>query len=504
MKKRFIDFIIYFNLDRLISDNSFKRCMTTDGENSIEPDRKNVNRQLIALYISTFLLRIGFAASLILFDWTLVFVIESKLGHDAASEFGPIALTSFAAITFLLAEIMLTGYYGHRSDATGVKPIIMFATFGAAVVLILYAPAPLLLHASDDAWTSIILVLLYLALIHFLHGVVASGKVSPTLGFINYNSTDENRALRMGLYDNAILYGRAVGMPLGGFLWWWVKIDEEGILLEEQTRRLSYTFPYLSILLVIAGLLIVFGIENTPLHKEVKPFSLKEDVTLAARVMLEEKRRPLLAPWLAMAALIGSVSLWGPSIAFRTESGEERSILALIPVIVIVVALAIPAPLWGRYADTHSRRAGMAWGIAGLPILGIGTAIFVITGSPGGFSLSNIWFLAAIVPGIMFFSAMVPVLMGALGDTAEKDIHDDGQIMSGYHFIIAGGEIIGILIGGLLIAIFALIEEATGLFGGQGNALIGGFLLFELILLIIVLVGVVRIPKDNLVKKNKQ
>ncbi len=468
-----------------------------------KPSDESISKQLLALYVSTFLLRIGFAASLILFDWTLIFAIESQLGHAAASEFGPIALTSFAAITFLIAEIMFTGYYGHRSDVTGVKPIIMFATFGAAVVLIGYAPAPLMLNIVDDAWLSVIFVVLYLAFIHFLHGVVASGKVSPTLGFINHNSTDENRSYRMGLYDNAILYGRAIGMPLGGLLWFWLKVDEEGISLEEQTKRLSMTFPYLGIILLIAGLLILFGIENTPHRDDVKPFSLKEDITLAARVMIDEKRKPLLAPWLALSALIGSVSLWGPSIAFRSGTGEERSISALIPIIVIIVALAIPAPFWGKYADTHDRKSGMKYGIAGLPVLAVGAAIFFIAGSPGGFSLSNIWFLTAIVPGIMFISALVPVLMGALGDTAEKGIHDDGAVMSGYHFIIAMGEIIGILVGGLLIAVFALLETATGIFGSQANALLGGFLLFEFVLLVIVIWGVIKIPTENLSRKKE-
>ncbi|MCY3411896.1 MAG: MFS transporter [Candidatus Heimdallarchaeota archaeon] len=478
--------------------------MDAVAEQELPPDRQNVNRQLVALYISTFLLRIGFAASLILFDWTLVFGIETHLGHEAASEFGPIFLTSFAAITFLIAEIMFTGYYGHRSDSTGVKPILLWATLGAAVVLVLYAPAPYFLLLSDHGWTAVIYMVLYLALIHFLHGVVASGKVSPTLGFINYNSEDHNRALRMAWYDNAILYGRAVGMPFGGMLWFWMGVDEHGITYEEQVSRLARTFPVLGIILVISALLILFGINNTPKHTEVKPFSLKEDVTLAARVMLEPKRKPLLAPWLALAALIGSVSLWGPSIAFRSsEAGEERSVDALIPIIVIIVALALPAPLWGKYADSHDRKSAMKLGISGMPLLGVGALIFVLAGSPGGFDLSNFWFLAAIVPGIMVISALVPVLMGALGDTAEKGIHDDGQVMSGYHFIIALGEIIGILIGGIAIALFALLETATGIFGGQSNALLGGFLLFELILLVVVIVGVLKIPQDHMDKNRK-
>jgi MFS family permease len=472
---------------------------------------KGKTSELIALLISTFLLRIGFAASLILFDWQLIWGIESTLGLDAVSEFGPIFLTAFASITFLIAEIFLTGYYGHRSDRTGVKPIILFATLGAAVVLLLYAPASLILDSlknSQGAYTSLFMMVMYIALIHFLHGIVASAKVSPTLGYINHFSTDHNRALRMAYYDNAVLYGRAVGMPFGGLLWFWLGVEEDGISVHEQAKRIAWIYPILSLILIFAALFIIFGIRNTPEHKDVHPFSIKNDLILAAKVMLDPKRKPLLMPWLALAAIIGSVSLWGPSIAFRTEGGEDRALDALTPVVILVVALALPAPLWGRYADTHDRRSALNIGIAGLPVLVIG----LIIGFPfykDDPSLSNIPLLFSVVPGIMLFSALVPVLMGALGDTAEYGSHDDGQIMSGYHFIIAAGEIIGILIGGLFIGIFAFLQQLTGWFGstetvdneissGENNALLVGFLLFEIILIFIVLRGVLKIPHRNL------
>jgi hypothetical protein len=187
---------------------------------------KGKTSELIALLVSTFLLRIGFAASLILFDWQLIWGIESTLGLDAVSEFGPIFLTAFAS-----------------------KPIILFATLGASVVLLLYSPASLLLDSvknSQGAYTSLLVMVMYIALIHFLHGIVASAKVSPTLGYINHFSTDHNRALRMAYYDNAVLYGRAVGMPFGGLLWFWLGVEEDGISVHEQAKRIAWIYPILS------------------------------------------------------------------------------------------------------------------------------------------------------------------------------------------------------------------------------------------------------------------
>jgi MFS family permease len=463
------------------------------------------NKELTALLVSTFLLRIGFASSLILFDWQLVWGIENTLGLDAVSDFGPIFLTAFASVTFLIAEIFLTGYYGHRSDRRGVKPIILFATFGAGFVLLLYSPSSLLLASAKDNYSnymSLIIMVGYLALIHFLHGVVASAKVSPTLGYINHFSTDHNRSLRMAYYDNAVLYGRAVGMPFGGLLWFLLGVEDDGISVDEQARRIALAYPILTLILVIATLFIIFGIQNTPEQEEVHPFSIKEDIILAAQVMYHEDRKPLLIPWLALASIIGSVSLWGPSIAFRTGGeSEERALEALIPVVVIVVALALPAPLWGWYADRHDRRAALNIGIAGLPVIIIGALI----GFPfysDDISLSNIYLLLSVVPGVMLFSALVPVMMGALGDTAEHGGHEDGRVMSGYHFIIATGEVIGILVGGIFIGVFAFIQSITEWFGegtdGDGNALLIGFLLFEVILIILVVRGVMKIPHREL------
>ena len=473
-------------------------------DNGFDHPESKVNKELVALYISTFLLRIGFAASLILFDWVLVWGIESALGHEAVNDFGPIFLTAFASITFLIAEIMLTGYYGHRSDKSGAKPIILWATFGAAFVLLLYSPTSYILVKTGLGIFGVILMVSYLALIHFLHGVVASGIVSPTLGFINFHSYDHNRSLRMAYYDNAILYGRAVGMPLGGLLWIMWKVDEKGIGVEEQAKRIAEIFPLLSIVLLIAAALILFGVKNTPQKDEVHDFTIKEDITLAAKVMFEPNRKHLVVPWVALSAIIGSVSLWGPSIAFRSTGVAEeegRALNALIPVVVMVIALALPAPIWGKLADSHSRKKILNVGIAGLPVLGIGALI----GYPyyaGEISLSNPYLLGSIVPGIMMISALVPVLMSYLGDTAEKGIHDDGRVMSGYHFIIAAGEIVGILIGGILIGIFAIIEDIFHIFGDRNTALLVGFLVFEFILLILVIQGILQMPED-LDGKNK-
>ena len=89
--------------------------------------------------------------------------------------------------------------------------------------------------------------------------------------------------------------------------------------------------------------------------------------------------------------------------------------------------------------------------------------------------------------------------MGILGDTAEESA--DGVVMSGYHFVIATGEIIGVLGGGLFIGLFAIFQSFTGLFGtgqkGADLALLFGFVLFELILVTIMFFGILKLPENE-------
>ncbi|MHA2097373.1 MAG: hypothetical protein ACW99A_01695, partial [Candidatus Kariarchaeaceae archaeon] len=109
---------------------------------SAEGSRRSNRVEMISLYLSTFLLRTGFGAAILLFDWLLVWALE--IGDYSTTSGFAILLISFAAITYYLAEIMLTGYYGSSSDKIGSKPILLFATIGAGVVLLLYAPASLI------------------------------------------------------------------------------------------------------------------------------------------------------------------------------------------------------------------------------------------------------------------------------------------------------------------------------------------------------------------------
>lgn len=455
--------------------------------------------ELIALYASTFLLRTGFGAAIILFDWLLVWALE--IGGYTTTDATSILLISFAAITYYIAEIGLTGYYGSSADRIGAKPILLYATIGAAVVLLLYAPSSLIYVKISNPAVAIVVLSFYLATIHFVHGIFASAKVAPTLGFINSLSTYENRALHMAWYDNAILYGRAAGIMFGGFLWIILKVDDKENK-DDQALQIAKTFPVLTLLLALAAILIVFGLNDTE-HGDIKrnKFSIKEDVSIAARVMLSKERRPMLIPWLSIAALIGSASLWGPTVSFiiSGEEGEHRGYNALLPLIVVLIGLALPAPFWGWFADKKGRKTTLKVGLFGLPIMGLLGAGIGYPFYKDDISISNMNFLLSALPGAFMFSALIPVLMGILGDTAEES--SDGEVMSGYHFVIAMGEIIGVLVGGFFIGTFSLIQSWTGFFGdgkdGTNLAILIGFVLFELILVAGMFVGILRIPEKE-------
>ncbi|MFV2015152.1 MAG: MFS transporter, partial [Candidatus Heimdallarchaeota archaeon] len=405
------------------------------------------------------------------------------------------------AITYYIAEIALTGYYGSSSDKIGSKPILLYATIGASIVILFYAPSSLIFIQISDPLIAIIVLTFYLATVHFIHGIFASAKVAPTLGFINHLSTNDNRALHMAWYDNAILYGRAAGIMLGGFLWIIMKVDGKETV-DDQAIQIAKTFPFLSILLVIATLLIVFGLKDTEnTNVKRKKFSIKEDVSIAARVMLSKERRPMLIPWLSIAALIGSASLWGPTISFilSGEESDNRGYEALLPLIIVLVGLALPAPFWGMFADRKGRKTTLKVGLLGLPIVGLLGAAIGYPFYKDDISISNIYFLLSALPGAFMFSALIPVLMGILGDTADEST--DGEVMSGYHFVIAMGEIIGVLGGGLFIGMFSMFQSLTSIFGegedGARLAILIGFILFELILVAGMFVGILRLPENK-------
>lgn len=457
-------------------------------------------RELIVLYIATFLLRTGFGGAIILFDWTLIWAIEHSLGIDQTASVQAILLISFAAITYYIAEILMTGYYGNRADKTGAKPILMYATIGATVVLLFYSLSSYFYVHISNLTLALILMTIYLALIHFIHGVFASAKVAPTLGFINSYSTDENRTLHMSFYDNAILYGRAVGIFAGGFIWIAMKVDAAETV-EAQATQIMKTYPFLALIVLVAVVLLHFGMKNIEVQETDHKFSFKEDIKIAATVMLEPSRRPMLLPWISIAALIGSASLWGPTVSFILSSSDDthRGYNALIPLLIILVGLALPAPLWGLVADRKGKKFTLKVGLYGLPVAGV---LGLLIGYPffkDDLSLSNIYLLLSILPAAFMFSAFIPVLMGALGDTAEKD--HDGKVMSGYHFVIAAGELFGILVGGLVIGLFAMIQEWTGIFGdgqhGYGIAILMGFVLFEGVLVVGMIIGILKLPDPS-------
>ena len=143
--------------------------------------KDSTRRDLLALYLSTFLLRAGFGGVILIFDWLLVWGIEHALGIENTASTQAILLISFSAITYYVAEIMLTGYYGNRSDKIGMKPVIMYATIGGAITMLLYLPSPLIFAGISNMVAALYMMTLYLAVIHFVHGIFASAKVAPRM-----------------------------------------------------------------------------------------------------------------------------------------------------------------------------------------------------------------------------------------------------------------------------------------------------------------------------------
>ena len=75
----------------------------------VNPENNPHRKELIYLYLSTFLLRTGFGGVIIIFDWTLVWGIENALGIENSASGTAILLISISALTYYFIEIALTG-----------------------------------------------------------------------------------------------------------------------------------------------------------------------------------------------------------------------------------------------------------------------------------------------------------------------------------------------------------------------------------------------------------
>ena len=434
-------------------------------------DEKTRNRALLLLYVATYIFRIAFGATILLIDTYLIYLYNLIYYKQHGTLAPPTDMTLIwiliiVALTYYISESIFAGVIGYFNDHKDVRLIIIYSAYIGAIAMLSYV-----LGILTDLWHDIIVF----AVAHAIHGVAAAMKVTSTVTIITRLSTYEDRGRHMGLYDFTLFLGRVSGIALGGLLWGifatsediealFHDVDDIG-LVQSIIKSGLFSFGVLAVFLIIAGLMLT-RLPSLPPERKVDGISVKDAALAPIRefMVMFRERRDLAIPWFFMASLFGLILLWGPRLLL-IELGQGGEMSGFIGGY-IGLLLGLPAPLWGLIADKIGRKKTVAIGISGFALLVVSIASAVL--------LFNVHYQDPMLfiiasPSIIFLAALGPSFLARLGDTSERGKH--GEVMAGYQFTLALGEINGILSGALSIFIATLIfkgtewEHLAGLFG---------------------------------------
>ncbi|RLG40537.1 MAG: hypothetical protein DRO05_06095, partial [Thermoproteota archaeon] len=158
---------------------------------SCRPIKLRRIKSLLALYLATFVLRLGFGQIALLLPWKL-----ADLGV-------PIQSLGFIMASNALAEMIAAFPAGFLSDRFRRKPIIMIGLIGASFSFMLY------LHAFSGKM---------LLFAHATLGIFEAMTISPVLAAIVDRTAVGQRGQAMGLYNSTVTAGYILGPPLAGMM----------------------------------------------------------------------------------------------------------------------------------------------------------------------------------------------------------------------------------------------------------------------------------------------
>ncbi|MGN7410441.1 MULTISPECIES: MFS transporter [unclassified Sporosarcina] len=308
--------------------------------------------------------------------------------------------------TFISALIM-SPIWGRIADKYGFKPILIINGFGIAISVFLMG----FIHSVEAFF-----------ILRLLNGVV-TGFIPTSLAFISANTKREEAGKRLGTLQMGSVTGTLFGPVLGGLL-----ADAFGF---------KYTFVITSISVIIAALIIIFGI------KEQRKVKTGREVVYSRKTILSGLlHHRLMLNVMVVTALIqiGNFSiqpLLSLYVSHLTDA-KDVAFLAGITFSAAGVGNLLFARKWGKLGDDIGYEKVLGF----LLLLSF---IFII---PQAF-VGSLWQL--VIWRLLFgisMGGMIPITTALVRREAPLDIQ--GEVMgynTSFRFL---GNIIGPMVGGIV------------------------------------------------------
>jgi MFS family permease len=357
----------------------------------MKPER-SPGRDLVLLYLSMGVTRIGFGVIIILFPSYLLGATDVGLAFALALY--PV-LEAFAAVPM-----------GRYCDTRGRKRVFVFSL--AYVALLTGA-------------IGITRNLYFVATIHALTGIGAAGITVSSLTMITDLTNEGNRGRGMGLFDFSNIGGYATGLLVGGGL--------NSYFASGLGYAFAVTGGAIAVALVISALIL-----KEPPHKmEPGPIVLNPLKALDART------KAILPVWLALTAMIG-IAFYLPRAL--SHLGIETSTTSYV-LFVGVAALGLGSVGFGALSDKLGRGRVFFIGAVGLFGLLLSLALSLQGSATLDSVVHNIYIIG---PFALASSALVPSALATVGDRARQEMR--GSAMGLYSVMLSGGIAVGTLVAG--------------------------------------------------------
>ena len=361
---------------------------------SCRPIKLRRIKSLLALYLATFVLRLGFGQIALLLPWKL-----ADLGV-------PIQSLGFIMASNALAEMIAAFPAGFLSDRFRRKPIIMIGLIGASFSFMLY------LHAFSGKM---------LLFAHATLGIFEAMTISPVLAAIVDRTAVGQRGQAMGLYNSTVTAGYILGPPLAGMI----------------AGKWGRDFPfYLCSMLALFSLIVVFFLLKEEDFQRRESYDILQDFIAAIK---ERRTTLLLLIWVGASAILAigasfiPVYLRGLGLTIG-QVGWSLAVLALILVMSYVI--------FGRISEIVGKGRMSSFGLA---MVSIG-AFFIGLGRTGR-SMT----IGSILIGVGAGS-FAPAAMALLADLSPESTR--GSLMGMYDVVFAFGGFLGPSFAGLVVGKF--------------------------------------------------